>query len=100
MFESHLSGRSISTKVDGICSSAKSISSLQELIPQDSVLGPLLFIFFYRDLPGIMSSQTAMFADHADDTLICDRCEVAIDILIVCAVVVFLVTCACLLVGP
>lgn len=68
-FQSYLSGRSICTQIDGIRSSSRSISSG---VPQGSVLGPLLFIIFYRDLPSVVSCTTAMFAD---DTLLYDRCS-------------------------
>ena len=71
-FRSYLSDRSISTAVDGVHSAAKSISSG---VPQGSVLGPLLFIIFYRDLPSITSSATAMFAD---DTQLHDKCAVSL----------------------
>ena len=36
-----------------------------------SVLGPLLFLVYYRDLPSVTSSSTTMFAD---DTQLYDRC--------------------------
>ena len=68
-FESYLCGRSICTNVDGVQSSMQSISSG---VPQGSILGPLLFIIFYRDLPAVSTSKTAMFAD---DTLIHDCCK-------------------------
>ena len=63
-----MTGRSICTAVEGVHSAAKYISSG---VPQGSVLGPLLFIIFCRDLPSITSSETAMFAD---DTQLHDRC--------------------------
>lgn len=68
-FRSYLSQRSICTDVDGHHSSFRSISSG---VPQGSVLGPLLFILFYRDLPCVISAPSAMFAD---DTLLYDRCS-------------------------
>ncbi len=67
-FKSYLSGRSITTVVGGIRSNRTSISSG---VPQGSVLGPLLFVIFLRDLPSVASSYTALFAD---DTLVYDRC--------------------------
>ena len=68
-FDSYLCGRSICTNVDGVRSSMQSISSGA---PQGSILGPLLFIIFYRDLPAVSTGKTAMFAD---DTLIHDCCK-------------------------
>ena len=68
-FDSYLCGRSICTNVDGVQSSMQSISSG---VPQGSILDPLLFIIFYRDLPAVSTSKTAMFAD---DTLIHDCCK-------------------------
>ena len=67
-FSSYLHGRSISTVVEGVKSSRSCISSG---VPQGSVLGPLLFLIYYRDLPSVTSSSTAMFAD---DTQLYDRC--------------------------
>ena len=40
-------------------------------VPQGSVLGPLLFILHFRDIPSVVSSTCALFAD---DTLLYDRC--------------------------
>ena len=68
-FKSYLSERTVCTEVDGHRSSFRAISSG---VPQGSVLGPLLFIIFYRDLPSVISSSCAMFAD---DTLIFDSCS-------------------------
>ena len=67
-FSSYLHGRSISTVVEGVKSSPSRISSG---VPRGSVLGPLLFLVYYRDLPSVTSSSTAMFAD---DTQLYDRC--------------------------
>ena len=41
-------------------------------VSQGSILGPLLFIIFHRDLPAVSTSKTAMFADN---TLIHDCCK-------------------------
>ena len=68
-FQSYLRNRSVCTTVNRCKSSFKNISSG---VPQGSVLGPLLFIIYYRDLPSMVSSSCAMFAD---DTLLFDRCS-------------------------
>ena len=48
------------------------MQSISSGVPQGSILGPLLFIIFYRDLPATSTSKTAMLAD---DTLIHDCCK-------------------------
>ena len=68
-FNSYLRNRNITTRVDGICSSESKISSG---VPQGSVLGPLLFIVYMRDLPDVVSGSSALFAD---DTLVYDQCH-------------------------
>ena len=67
-FVSYVNQRSICTSIDGCKSSFKPISSG---VPQGSVLGPLLFILYFRDIPGVVSSISALFAD---DTLLYYRC--------------------------
>ena len=65
-FESYLQQRRIATTVDGVLSDPLPITSG---VPQGSVLGPLLFVLYFCDLPATMSSECALFAD---DTLIYD----------------------------
>ena len=65
-FESYLLNRSICTAVDGVRSSFKPISSG---VPQGSVLGPFLFIIYFRDLPSALSIKSVLFAD---DTMMYD----------------------------
>ena len=64
LFESYLRGRCICTTVDNSCSSLQPISSG---VPQGSVLGPLLFVIYFRDLPSYLNSLSCLFAD---DTLL------------------------------
>ncbi len=58
---SSLSGRSISTVVDGYCSKPKSINSR---VPQGSVLSPTLFLLFINDL----SITECPIHSYADDS--------------------------------
>ena len=68
-FESNVHERSVCTVVEQHKSPFARISSG---VPQGSVLGPLLFIVYYRRLPSVVSSSCAMFAD---DTLMYDHCS-------------------------
>lgn len=63
-FWSYLTGRSISTRVDGVLSDSGCITSG---VPQGSVLGPLLFLIYFKDIPAVVQAVSALFAD---DTLI------------------------------
>ena len=65
-FRSYLCGRKICTTVDCVRSRTKPISSG---VPQGSVLGPLLFILYFRDLPSVVQATCKMFAD---DTMVYD----------------------------
>ena len=69
-FESYSKKCKMSTCVDGYRSQETPISSG---VPQGSVLGPLLFLLFLKDLPTTVSGSSAFFAD---DTLVNDRCAV------------------------
>ena len=68
-FQSYLKNRSVCTTVHWCKSSFQNISSG---VPQGSVVGPLLFIIFYQNVPGIVSSSCPMFADV---TLLFGRCS-------------------------
>ena len=63
-FHSYLSNRLIQTKVEAHVSKAESITSG---VPQGSVLGPLLFLLHFKDIPAAVSAPTELFAD---DTLL------------------------------
>ena len=60
--------------MDGVRSTLLPISSG---VPQGSVLGPLLFVIFFGDLPAAISSSGTT-ALYADDTLIYDACCAAV----------------------
>ena len=62
-FKDYLQNRQICTAVDGERSSLLPVSSG---VPQGSVLGPMLFVVFFADLPAAFSSSSALYAD---DTL-------------------------------
>ena len=63
-FFSYLSGRRIRTKVSNHLSSPSAMTSG---VPQGSVLGPLLFLIYNKDIPCVASALTTLFAD---DTLL------------------------------
>lgn len=67
-FGSYLTERRIQTRVDGTVSSALPVTSG---VPQGSVLGPLLFLLYFKDIPTVVDAAAALFAD---DTMIY-RCD-------------------------
>ena len=69
---SYLSSRQICTRVEGYTSSLSAISSG---VQQGLVLGPLLFLLYFRDLPSSVECDSAMFAD--DSLLFGTHCETA-----------------------
>lgn len=61
-FQSYLSNRQIQTTVDRTLSPTEAITSG---VPQGSVLGPLLFILHFKDLPSAVCASSALFADDS-----------------------------------
>ena len=65
VFQNFLSSRTQRVKVDGVFSS--SIDVVYG-VPQDSVLGPLLFLLYIADLPRLLQHELVGYAD--DSTLL------------------------------
>ena len=63
-FESYLKNRKQFTQVNNV---ASDVGELDYGVPQGSILGPLLFIIYINDLPGIQKlSKFIMYADDAN----------------------------------
>ena len=62
--ESFLSGRSQKVIIDGEESSEAAVTSG---VPQGSVLGPAMFLFYINDLPDNLQSTVRLFADDTID---------------------------------
>ena len=60
--ESFLSNRIQYVSVNGKCSELKAVTSG---IPQDSVLGPILFVIYINDLPDVVNKYLYLFADDS-----------------------------------
>jgi len=59
-FKSFLTGRCQCVKINGILSSWTQVSSV---VPQGSILSPLLFSLYVNELPSLVSSQLLTFVD-------------------------------------
>ena len=69
-FRSYLTGRRIRVKVQGSLSELLPITAG---VPQGSILGPLLFLIYFKDIPSVVDAVCTLFAD---DTLLY-RCDCA-----------------------
>jgi hypothetical protein len=58
--EDYLRNRQQLVSVDGECSGKLSIGAG---VPQGSILGPIMFLLYINDLPGVLAAETIMFAD-------------------------------------
>ena len=70
LLKNYLSNRTQSVRIRDNISSARPINIG---IPQGSILGPLLFLFFINDLPNISNAFTAIL--FADDTTLSFKCS-------------------------
>lgn len=71
-FNSYLEGRSQRCVVHGCSSNSLPVLSG---VPQGSILGPLLFLVFFNDLPTVVDSQVALFADDSKCAQVINRAE-------------------------
>ena len=69
-FASYLEGREQSVKVDNVLSSP---SPLQFGVPQDSVLGPVLFTLYSQPLSYLICRHECDYHKYADDTQLSKR---------------------------
>ena len=65
VFQNFLSSLTQKVMVDGVCSSSIAVISG---VPQGSILGPLLFLLYIADLPGLLQNVLVGYAD--DSTLL------------------------------
>ena len=61
-FENYLGGRVQQCLVHGFTSSRSPVPSV---VPQGSILGPLLFLVYLNDLPPVIQNRIALFADDS-----------------------------------
>jgi hypothetical protein len=58
--EDYLRNRQQLVSVDGECSEKLPVGAG---VPQGSILGPIMFLLYINDLPGVLAAETIMFAD-------------------------------------
>jgi hypothetical protein len=68
-FESYLDNRKQRVLIEGKCSSYKKVLSG---VPQGSILGPLLFLYFINDMPKLSNNEESQLFLYADDSKLCN----------------------------